>query len=176
MANDNIVSITIPTEELKKATDALNVAKGILEKYLVSLTPEQRTALPKMGDKTTPFVEKITEYVKSSPEFVPNFMNIANLEVDYKAVNDLTSLYRTCEQLTSNLNDSILISGSEAFSNALIYYNSVKQASKNNVPNAKIVFEDLKKRFEKIKAKTPKTPQNNLKAPLKQLKALYFDL
>lgn len=156
MANDNVVSITISDDDLNKAIQALNTAKTILEKYLVALTPEQRSALPKMGDKTTPFVEKITEYTKSSPEFVPTFMSVANLEVDYKAVNDLTALYRICGQLSSNLNDSILISGSEAYSNALMYYNSVKQASKNNIPNAKTIFEDLKKRFEKIKSKAPK--------------------
>ena len=156
MANDNVVSIVIPVDELNKALQALNTAKSILEKYLVALTPEQRNMLPKMGDKTAPFVEKITEYVKSSPEFAPTFMNVTNLEIDFKAVNDLTALYRICEQLSSNLNDSILISGSEAYSNALMYYNSVKQASKNNIPNAKTIFEDLKKRFEKIKSKTPK--------------------
>ncbi|MCU0439637.1 MAG: hypothetical protein MUC49_17240 [Raineya sp.] len=151
MANENVVAIQIPADELKKAQEALNTAKSILEKYLVALTPEKRKALPKMGDKTLPFVEKVTEYTKSKPEFVPAFMKVKDLDIDFQAVNDLTILYRLAEQLTSGLNDSILISGSEAYSNALIYYNSVKQATKNNIPDAKTVFDDLKKRFEKIK-------------------------
>jgi hypothetical protein len=32
---------------------------------------------------------------------------------------------------------------------ALSYYNSVKQAAKVNAPEAKAIYEDLRKRFEK---------------------------
>jgi hypothetical protein len=41
------------------------------------------------------------------------------------------------------------MSGSEAYTAALAYYNSVKQAAKMNVPNAKSIYKDLKQRFEK---------------------------
>jgi len=155
MANENSVSIQISPQDLQKVLEALKLIDTTLKPYLVALTNDERKSKLKMGDRTTPFVEKVTEYVKSNPEFVPNYMNINNLEVDFKAVNDLTYVLRPSEQLSSMLNDTVLQCGSEAYSNALIYYNSVKQAAKNNVPNAKIIFDDLKKRFDRIKLKTP---------------------
>jgi hypothetical protein len=153
MANENLVAVRINPEDLRKITEALKVVEDTLKPYLIALTPEERKKNLKMGDKTTPFVEKIAEYAKSNPEFVPAYMNVQNLEIDLKAVNDLTLFLRPTEQLASGINDTILLSGGEAYSNALMYYNSVKQAAKNNIPSAKIIFEDLKKRFEKIKAK-----------------------
>jgi hypothetical protein len=42
-----------------------------------------------------------------------------------------------------------MMAGSEAYVSALSYYNSVKTAAKMNVPGAKIIFEDLSKRFAK---------------------------
>jgi hypothetical protein len=153
MANDNIVSIQISPEDLKQAQDLLGRLDSILKPYLVALKPEDRAKLPKMGDKTLPFVEKVTEYCQANPEFVPVYMNVENLNVDFRAVNDLTTLFRSAEQLANGLNDTIMLSGSEAYTNALTYYNSVKEASKKNVPNAKTIFEDLKKRFEKAKYK-----------------------
>ncbi len=47
------------------------------------------------------------------------------------------------------LSDTITLSGSEAYTAALAYYNSVKQAAKANVPNTQPVYEDLRKRFER---------------------------
>ena len=153
MANDNIVSVQISPEDLKKAQEILAGLDAILKPYLVALKPEERAKLPKMGDKTLPFVEKVTEYCEANPEFVPVYMNVENLKIDFQAVNDLTILFRSVEQLANGLNDTIMLSGSEAYTNALTYYNSVKEAGKKNVPNAKTVFEDLKKRFEKAKYK-----------------------
>lgn len=153
MVDENVVSIKISPKDLQLILDAQKVINDTLKPYLIALTPEERQSKLKMGDKSNTFVEKVTEYVKSNPEFVPVYMKVANLETDYKAVNDLTLIYRPTEQIASSLSDTILLSGSEAFSNALTYYNSVKQAAKQNVPNAKTIYDDLKKRFDKMKTK-----------------------
>ncbi|GAB4338781.1 MAG: hypothetical protein OHK0038_17620 [Flammeovirgaceae bacterium] len=148
MAKENTVSIQINPQDLNKVISLLGEVQTILKPYLIALTPEERKELPKMSDKTTPFVEKALEYAKSNPEFAPAYLNINELSIDVKAVNDLTSIVRPVEMLNENLNDTILLSGSEAYSAALTFYNSVKQAAKMNVPNAKSIYEDLKKRFE----------------------------
>ena len=153
MANENVVSIQISPEDLKQAQELAAKLDAILKPYLIALKPDERAKLPKMGDKTMPFVEKVTEYCVANPEFVPIYMNVKNLNNDLQAANDLTTVYRSIGQLASSLNDTIMLAGSEAYSNALTYYNSVKEANKKNVPNAKTIFEDLKKRFEKAKNK-----------------------
>lgn len=153
MANENKFQIIIPEEEVRKVQEALKNIENILKPYLAVLTPEERSAIPKMGNKTSPFVEKIVEYTESSPEFTPMYMNVGNLKNSFETVNKLTLLLRPIEQLEKAITDTIMLSGSEAYKNALIYYNSVKEANKNSIANAEIIFEDLKVRFEKTKVK-----------------------
>ena len=120
-----------------------------LAPYLIALTTDGRRKGLKMSDKSQPFVEKAAEYAKSHAGFTPPFMEVDELEIDLKAYDDLTKIYREVDQLCRNLNDTIMQSGSEAFAEALAYYQAVKQAAKMGRPNAKAVYEDLKKRFER---------------------------
>lgn len=153
MASENQISIQISPEDLKKALEAVNTLDAIMKKYLIALSPEERRQKAKMGEKTVNFVEKVSEYTISNPELVPPHMKVEDLIIDFKAVSDLTSIFRPTEQLSNGLNDTMLLCGSEAYTNALIFYNYVKQATKDNVPNAKTIYEDLKKRFERLPKK-----------------------
>jgi hypothetical protein len=52
--------------------------------------------------------------------------------------------------------DTKMLSVNEAFLEALTYYNLVKQADKNDVANARSIYEDLAQRFPaRRKKKTP---------------------
>jgi hypothetical protein len=59
---------------------------------------------------------------------------------------------RTAIALNDGLDDTVMEAGGESYVNALSYYNSVKQVAKMNVPGAKSIHDDLKKRFEKTKS------------------------
>lgn len=144
---ENVISIEIPSTDVKQVLEHLTKIQEILKPYLIALSPEERKQLLKMGDKTIPFVEKTLEYVKTNPEFVPIYLDVKEFEKDAIAVKDLVSMLTPINQLSQGLNDTEMLAGSEAYTTALIYYNSVKQASKNNVPNAKAIYEDLSKRF-----------------------------
>ena len=69
------------------------------------------------------------------------------MKKDFDAVSELLPLLRTVDQLESNLNDTTMMAGSEAYLAALSYYNSIKMAIKMNVPGAKVIFDDMSKRF-----------------------------
>ncbi|MDF9795048.1 hypothetical protein OKW21_000311 [Catalinimonas alkaloidigena] len=127
-------SIQIPQEDQKTLTKKLQEISALLKSYLIALQPAEHQSLPKMSDKTIPFVEKVLEYTKSNPEFTPSYLQVDEMEIDIQAVDDLRRLYREVEQLCKNLDDTMMLSGSEAYAAALAYYNSVKQASKMNVP------------------------------------------
>ena len=149
MSLENAISIEIPENDVKKAQDALKTLTDILNPYLVALTSEQRKTLPKMGDGTEPFVAKVMDYTDSSPQFTPPYVDKNEMQKDWAAVNDLLPLFRGISQLDSNLNDTVMLAGSEAYVASLSYYNSVKQAAKVNVPDAKVIYEDLRQRFER---------------------------
>ena len=148
MSTGNVISIEIPEAELQTVKDALATAQSTLAPYVVALTAEQRRTLPKMSDGTVPFVEKVLDYAEGDPNFVPPFMDVPEMKKDFEATEQLMPILRTVEQLANNLSDTTMLAGSEAYVASLSYYNSVKMAARMNVPGAKAIFDDLKKRFE----------------------------
>ncbi len=147
MSQENNISIKISPEDVAAVQNALQTIETTLRPYLIALTSEERRQLAKVSDKTMPFVEKALDYARVNPQFGPAYLDVNELKVDVDAVYSLTQILRPIEQLNEGLNDTIMMAGSEAYTGALAYYNSVKQAAKINVPGAKSVHEDLSKRF-----------------------------
>lgn len=158
MPTDNLISVTFTAEEKAEIAAAVNTLKTRLQPKLLSLTASERQELAKMSDKTVSFVEKSLYYTKTNPEFAPPYLTVAELEVDVEGVKLLREFENPLEQVLSGLNDSIMLAGSEAYSASLTYYNSVKQAAKQNVPNAKVIYEDLRTRFPQKGKKTNNEP------------------
>lgn len=148
MSKENSISIVIPDDVLKKVRENLNLVAKELEPYVLALTPSQRKTIPKMADRSEPFVSKVLEYVQTNPEFCPPFMETGELKKDFDVVVSLMPILRSIEQINDNVNDTTMLAGSECYVLALSYYNSVKLAAKMNIPNAKAIHDDLKKRFE----------------------------
>jgi len=159
--NDKI-NYSIPPEVIAETTAKLNEVATILKPYLIALTPTERHDLPKMSDGTLPFVQKCLDYCQSNPEFAPSYLDFRGLLDDMKVYNQLMPIFRLAEQLEIKLNDTTMEVGAESYVSALSYYNSVKMAAGMNVPGAKSIYEDLKKRFIKEKAAKPApSPESN---------------
>lgn len=146
---ENRITIEIPPADLQAIKAALQQVQGLLAPYVVALTPEQRKTIPKMSDGTEPFVDKVMDYAVNNAEFLPPFVNQAELQKDWNATSNLLPLLRIVDQIKDTMSDTAMLAGSEAYVGALSYYNSVKQAAKVNAPEAKAIYEDLRKRFEK---------------------------
>jgi hypothetical protein len=143
----NRISISIPSDVIVQATTALNQVKTLLQPYLQSLTVEERHDLLKMSDKSLSFVSKVNDYCTSNGEFCPGYMNVDEFKNDFAAASALKPLLDLCEQICSNIDDTVMLAGSEAFSGALLYYNGVQVAAKTGQMNAKPIFDDLRQRF-----------------------------
>ena len=155
---ENKINFIIPDEVVTQSTQKLNEIAAMLQPYLIALSPEERRTIPKMSDKTIPFVEKTLEYCETAPQFAPPYMDRQALAGDMKVTQQLTPLLRTIKAMNDGLDDTIMEAGGEGYINALGYYNSVKQAAKMNVPGAKSIYDDLSKRFEKAKTGNGTTP------------------
>ncbi|WP_339924336.1 hypothetical protein [uncultured Cyclobacterium sp.] len=149
MITKNAVSIQFPEADLQAVKEALATLKTILGPQLIALSPSERQTVPKMSDGTLPFVEKVMDYAQSDNQFLPPYVDLQELEKDWLAVKELMPLLRDLQQLESNLNDTLMMAGSEAYVGALSYYNSVKYGAKVNAADAKVIYEDLKQRFDK---------------------------
>ncbi|MBN3582143.1 hypothetical protein JYB64_07070 [Algoriphagus aestuarii] len=146
---ENRISIEIPEADLSAALDHINAARAILAPFLIALTPDDRRTIPKMSDGTRPFVEKVMDYVVSEPQFLPPFLPVTEMQKDWKAVNGLEPLLKAANLLCDNLSDTVMLAGSETLEGGLGYYNTTKYAARLNAPNAKGIYEDLKKRFNR---------------------------
>ena len=146
---ENKIDFEISNQVIADVTQKLNEISEALQPYLIALTPEERRTIPKMSDKTLPFVEKTIDYCETASKFAPPYLNVADLKSDMTIYNQLTPLFRLVMRLHDGLDDTTMEAGAESYANSLSYYNSVKQAAKMNVPGAKAIYDDLKKRFER---------------------------
>jgi GrpB-like predicted nucleotidyltransferase (UPF0157 family) len=145
--------LPIPPEVLAEAQEHINAANALLAPYLLPLTPAERHNLAKMGDKTLSFVEKAHDYARQYPQFCPSYLNLAEFDVDMSDATGLRVVHVTAKQLSDDIDDTVMLAGSEAYQAALIFYNAVKAASTQDIPGAKEVYNDLKARFPHPKRK-----------------------
>jgi len=144
--NKNIISATLEPAKLQETLAAFKVIKDNLP-FIVALLPQERQSLSKMGDKTLAFVEKALGYLDSNPEFATKYANPEEAKRDFDLSRDLYTVWQTAAPLIYDLESTMMMAGSEAYEEARSYYDSVKRAAKSNEPGAKVIYEDLKKRF-----------------------------
>jgi hypothetical protein len=159
MPTENRVTFKLSDELITDAKNAIITLKRILAPHFVSLSDEERQELPKMSDKSLAFVTKCLHYAKTNPEFAPNYLDIPALEEDVVNADLLIQFLNLLTAITKGLDDTAMLAGSEAYTASLSYYNTVKQGAKQNVPNAKIIYEDLKTRFPRKPGKKEE-PEN----------------
>jgi hypothetical protein len=143
---ENRVSFSITIEVEQSILDAIAQIESDLP-MLINLSAEDRHDLPKMGDKTLAFVTKSLEYAKQNPGVVPPFLNIPEFEKDVNAATSMSKILRPLKQLLERIDDTTMLTGSEAYSAALIFYGAVKGAAKADVGGMKTVYDDLQSRF-----------------------------
>jgi hypothetical protein len=143
---ENRISITISEEALAEINKAIATITQNLPD-LINLTAADRQMLPKMGDKTVSFVNKNLEYARQNPRIVPSFLDMTEYQKDTLAAADIKKVLIPLEQLVEKLADTYLLSGSEAYTASLIFYNAVKGAAKAGEPGMKTIYDDLQSRF-----------------------------
>jgi hypothetical protein len=157
MSDTNRYSSVIPPEIAEQAKDFFRQGAQVLAPYLINLTPDERMLLPKMGDKSIPFVTKGAEYLRIPGSPAPPYLNPADLEVDIKAFETIRQIRQVVQPVADMLDDTMLLCGSEAYVAVLAFYSYLKGAAKMNVPGAKTILDDLGARFPSRPAKKEKT-------------------
>lgn len=152
-------SFHLTDEEKDQINQAIETLVSVLEPKLVTLTPDERREMPKMGDKTVAFVEKGMEYGEEYPQYMPSFIDITESKSDFDAVKTIRAFFTPLERIANELDDSMLIAGSEAYASALSVYKVLKNAATMGQPGAAQAVEELGKRFPRGKRQT--SPSDN---------------
>jgi hypothetical protein len=114
-----------------------------------------------MGEKTLSFMEKAHEFAVQNPNLCPPYLNMEAFNTDFADVHNLLTLNNVTLQLHEYTDDTAMTSGSEAYQAALVFYNSVKMAARQDIPGAKAVYEELRKRFPGTRRKPDETDKEN---------------
>lgn len=142
----NNVSIVINEEAKAKIKTAIETIYANLP-LLITLSNDQRQTLPKMGDKTVAFVTKSLEYARQNPDLVPKYLDMNEYAKDVEAINALFQVASPLEKLVEELDDTMLLAGSEAYMASLAFYNALKAAMNAGEKGLKNIYDDLSSRF-----------------------------
>ncbi|MGO4708392.1 hypothetical protein AB4Y90_04585 [Chryseobacterium sp. 2TAF14] len=148
----NQISVDIPQDVAAQISTKFQEIKDLLAPYMGIMTADERKSLPKMSDKSVAFVNKVIEYTTANPKFIPSMMDAQECKKDYTANQTLLPLYAVSQQVGEMIKDTIMLTGHEAYVQALYYYGSVKLAARAGDAEAKTIAEDLSKRFPRGKA------------------------
>jgi hypothetical protein len=151
----NRISFKPAEQDLQEIRAAIQTLQTKLMPLLVSLQPEDRREMSKMGTKSVAFVARALEHAKANPAWCPAFLDLQEMEVDLAAVDLLESLQRPIAQLSDALDDSRVLAGSEAYRSSLLIYQAAKAAATLRQPGAGTVAEDLARQFANRAAAKP---------------------
>jgi hypothetical protein len=144
--SDNQVDFQLPADDKQAIMDAAALIQSKLTQ-MVSLSPEERIGGLQLGTKSFGHIEKISDYMDQNPHLIPSYVDVAAFKRDVQVVRDLREINRVLEPLVQSISDTAMVAGIEAMTTGMAFYNAVKVASKNNAPNANVVYADLKERF-----------------------------
>ncbi|MDR2743441.1 MAG: hypothetical protein LBB98_15020 [Treponema sp.] len=146
MKNDKHTT-AIPEATITQVHGQVAAVIQALAPHTIALTPQERRAILKMGDKSLAFVEKAHDYAADNPALVPSYLDMAAFDVDFADAHGLWGLLTLIRQLEEAVEDTVMAAGSEAFHAALAFYHNAQAAAKDDIPGAKAICEDLKARF-----------------------------
>jgi hypothetical protein len=148
------VTATLSEADIKEIKAALQTIQKKLP-FLISLNVDERRKLFKMGDKSLAFVNNSLTAAQSNRDILPASFDLEEFARDYQLVAALTELLLGLQQLTEQVDDTLMAVGSEVMTSSLTVYDYVKTAAKKT-PGLKTLAEQLGERFKAIKTKPTK--------------------
>lgn len=138
----------IPDTIVAMAAQKLNEVKEMLAPYLLALSgDEERRMLLTMNDKSYGFVSKTVAYCQQYPELMPGYLEFDKMNNDFAAITAIRSLLDNCTQLKNDLEDTMMLAGTETFAQCLLFYNNIKLVSQKGQLKAATIADELDKHY-----------------------------
>jgi hypothetical protein len=140
----NVVSAELSDEDQAVIMAAITTIREKLP-FSVNLTPAERRARAKMGDKTRAFVEKSMEFATHHPDYLPRLFNLEEMRRDVELFAALYPVLMELIHLQELVQDTYTTVGQEAYAAARVVYKSAKANGRGAGLDASIV--DMGRRF-----------------------------
>jgi hypothetical protein len=138
----------------------LNKALKALEPYMVTQPDGEGRRKLGLGEKSLSFLEKSYILALQNPKMAPEYLDMVRFAINFSNVRELRGIQSMASQLLGIISKRRRVSGEEAMSDALIFYESSKRLAGRAMPGAEEVHRDLRKRFAGRKEKTA-NPNNS---------------
>lgn len=125
MDYQNKISTSISDTDVNEILGAINFIHKKLP-GLVSLTELELASLPKPSSDTVNFLYENLKLAQESPELVPDFVDLKEMKKDIELIRAIQKILSPIKELEKELEDSVILAGSEAYLPSLAIYNSVK--------------------------------------------------
>lgn len=122
---------------------------------LITLTPDERLTYAKMGERSSPFVQKAIDYASRNAAFVPVYVNLPLMETDLQSAKFLLQVSNQINELQNTIDDTMMVAGSESLTAALSIYKNIQQAATHGMAGAQEAADDLSTRFPHKTATAP---------------------
>lgn len=156
---DNRISATLSAADKAAILTKITEIEALLP-FLLNLTTEEKSSLPKMSTFRDGMDEAFSQEMAAHPELVPSFVDTTELALDRALRTALRDLFQRIGSLCEGLEDTLTAAGTDTYLAYLSFYNNVKQAAKRNVPGANTVLDNLKRFFPRGGSQPPAPPPN----------------
>ena len=143
---DNRISASLSAADKTAILTKIGEISALLP-FLLNLTADEKSSLPKMSSIRDGMDEVFSQEMAAHPEMVPNFVDMTEVAKDRALRTALRDLHQQMCALCEGMEDTLTAAGVDTYLAYLSFYNSVKQAAKRNVPGANTVLDNLKRFF-----------------------------
>ena len=158
MPESNRLSATLAAAAITAINGAIETIRTNLP-FLLSLTTDERKALPKLGDGRVALLEDAFPLMVANPDLVPSYVDIAEVTKDHDLRVALDPILNSLGTLFQDVEDTEIIAGSELYNAIRAFYLNCQEAAKRGTTSAQAIVDLLAKYFARPgRTAKPKPP------------------
>ena len=163
----------VPKTFIDMLNHDLNAIKEMLDSFAQHLRALDRMRLNGVGIKKLGFIERAYELALENSEFLPHYLTIKKFGDDLEYFMDFRSLTDVVNQLKELMWNITIQSADIAYTDALEFYSSVREAAKRRVDSAETLYAALSPFFKSLgKKHEEEDAQPTKKQALRDFKGL----
>lgn len=153
---ENRISASLSGEQLKTVLGLIEQLQAALP-FLLSLTADERRALPRAGDAGRPFIDKSLKLAQTSAGFLPRSFEVSEFAGDVQLRNALETVQTRLAPLLEKLDDTLAAVSADSYSAALEVYHYARQSGEG--AGLDELIELMGKRFRRNRNPSKTDPQ-----------------
>jgi hypothetical protein len=162
------VSYVMSEEDFTALKQKIAELETKVTEFAIEMHIDNKRSMGILGDRSLPFTEHTFMLANERKELVPQYVNMEEFKKDLDLYKKCKELLKMLEIVHERVLDTYIGAGSDAFGAARKIYNYVKGLVKVNMPGASVIYDELKKRYKKIKEKEESSNNTDSKAEKKE--------